>query len=49
MDEFDDVVVRTYGFVQADFEGELFGLQTAGAEGVVFVDEFDGDDGSGCC
>ena len=27
----------------------MFGAETAGAEGVVFVDEFDGDDGGGCC
>ena len=46
-EEFDDVVVGADGGVQAELEVELFGAQAAGAEGVLLVDEFDGDDGAG--
>jgi hypothetical protein len=45
-EELDDVVVRADGGVQAEFDVELFGAQAAGAEGVLFVDELDGDDGA---
>ncbi len=31
-------------FVEGDFEGDLFGREAAVAEGVGFVDEFDGED-----
>jgi hypothetical protein len=46
-EEFDDVVVRADGGVQAEFDVELLGAQAAGAEGVLLVDELDGDDGAG--
>ena len=45
----DYIGVAGDGAVEGEFEGELFGAKAAGAEGVVFVDEFDGDDGGGCC
>lgn len=46
-DVFDDVWMRRDVGVDGNLDEELFGTETAGAEGVVFVDEFDGDDGAG--
>jgi len=43
----DDVVVGADEAVQGELDVQLFGAQAAGAEGVLFVDEFDGDDGVG--
>ena len=47
VEEADDVVVGADLLVQADFYVELFGTEAAGAEGVVFVDEFYCDDRAG--
>ena len=44
----DYIWVAGDGAVEGELEGELFGAKAAGAEGVVLVDEFDGDDGGGC-
>ena len=43
-EEADDVVVGTDEFVEGEFDVELFGAEAAGAEGVLFVDEFNCDD-----
>jgi hypothetical protein len=42
----DDVLMWTDGGVQSEFEFELFRAETAGAKGMVFVDELYGDDGT---
>jgi hypothetical protein len=48
MDESYDVGVVLQAFVQRDFQLDLSGLQTADLEGMLFVYEFDRDDGTGC-
>jgi hypothetical protein len=42
-----DVGVLAQALVQRELELDLLGAQAADAEGMVFVDELDGDDG--CC